>query len=83
MSDPGYLSPEYKHPLTPEKFAPLKQLRTHNMKVFAKYNLYDFSQEQSADDENSLITEASHGDTPLKPINRKISDLDAVSMADH
>ena len=56
MSDPGYLSPEYKHPLTPEKFAPLKQLRTHNMKVFAKYNLYDFSQEQSADDENSLIT---------------------------
>ena len=53
------------------------------MKVFEKYNLYDFSQEQSADDENSLITQTSHSDMPLKPINRKISELDAVTMSDN
>lgn len=43
MSDPGYLSPDYKHPLTPEKFAPLRQLRVHNMRHFQNQHVYDFS----------------------------------------
>lgn len=49
VSDPGYLSHEYRHPLTEKGWAPLEQLRVYNMRHFIKNKLYDFS-EQPADD---------------------------------
>jgi hypothetical protein len=55
-SDPGYLSTEYLHPLTPEKYAPLRQLRPHNMRHYIKNKLYDFEQHTTTDEENVLIT---------------------------
>jgi len=44
VSDPGYLSVEYQHPLTEKGWAPLEQLRVHNMRHFIKNKLYDFSE---------------------------------------
>lgn len=48
-SDPGYLSLEYKHPLTEKGWAPLNELRVHNMRHFIKNKLYDFSGHPSDD----------------------------------
>jgi hypothetical protein len=45
VSDPGYLSLEYQHPLTHEGYAPLNQLRAHNMRLFSKHKLYDFTRD--------------------------------------
>ncbi len=39
-SDPGYLSEDLRHLKGDE---PFKRLRVHNMKMFTRLNLYDFS----------------------------------------
>lgn len=76
-SDPGYLSIDYQHPLSSEGHAPLSQLRIHNMKMFQRLKLYDFSQVHRVDEEaNNLLHSTSgsleeiSGEVELRQISR-------------
>ncbi len=79
-SDPGYLSVEYQHPLTHEGYAPLRQLRVHNMRMFIKYKLYDFSNNRADEESYSLVEEAG---TELNQLPTKmLTEQQAIQMDD-
>jgi hypothetical protein len=52
VSDPGYLSEDLRHLKGDE---PYKTLRVHNMKMFTRLNLYDFSKVQRIDEESQML----------------------------
>lgn len=54
-SDPGYIDPSYKYPQKPDGMAPIEKLRTYNMNLFKKNNLYDFTIEGSDDEEDRKL----------------------------
>jgi hypothetical protein len=56
LSDPGYISHEYKEPLAQDGSAPLIKLRLHNYRMFKKYKLYDFSKQADEESGAGLIT---------------------------